>query len=364
MINVTRPYLPEKDALFKYIDEIYKSYQLTSGGKLLQLLEERLCEYLGVKYLVPVSNGTVALQLAYHVLDIKGEVITSPFTYVATPSSIKWCGIKPVFSDICQQSFNLDPKLITSHITPNTSAIVPIHVFGNPCDIKQIDHIAKKNNLKIIYDAAHCFGVKYKSKSILSYGNISTLSFHATKIYNTAEGGAVITNDYETYKKVKAMVNFGFDDNYHISHLGTNAKMSEFQAAIGLAILDNIDQVIEERKNLTQCYNEELQDVQKQLITNNSIMNYSYYPIVFNSEENLLIVLKALNEIGVNARRYFFPSLDEVDIYASSGACLNSQILSKKVLCLPLYPGLSIQELKKITTCVKKHYKNSQNSSE
>src|SRR5574344_509204 len=254
MINVTKSYLPNIEKYKSYIDEIYKSGWLTNQGPLVQKLEARLQEYLGVKHIILVSNGTIALDIAYKVLDLKGEVITTPFSFVATTSSLLLSGLKPIFADIDEKSLNLDDNNIEKLITPNTSAILPVHVFGNACEVEQIETIANKHNLKVVYDAAHAFDVKYKDKSVLNYGDISTLSFHATKLFHTIEGGALIINDDSLVEKVRYLINFGIKNQEEIPHLGTNAKMNEFEAAMGLCILDDIENIRNNRKKVVENY--------------------------------------------------------------------------------------------------------------
>mgnify|MGYP000261033012 CR=1 FL=1 len=249
MINVTKSYLPNIEKYKSYIDEIYKTAWLTNQGPLVQKLEKRLAQYLGVKNIVLVSNGTIALEIAYRALDLKGEVITTPFSFVATTSSLVTNRLTPIFVDIDEKTFNLNPKNIEKKITSRTSAILPVHVFGNACEVEEIKKIANKHNLKVIYDAAHAFDVKYKDKSLLSYGDISTLSFHATKLFHTIEGGALIINDDSLLEKVRYLINFGIKNQEEIPHLGTNAKMNEFEAAMGLCILDDIENIKNSRKN-------------------------------------------------------------------------------------------------------------------
>lgn len=341
MINVTKTYLPDKEKYKKYVDEIYENGWLTNNGPLVQRLEKRLAEYLGVKNIVLVSNGTVALEIAYRTLDIKGFAITTPFSFVATTSSLVTNNILPIFADIDQNSFNLDPKNIEKLITPNTSAIVPVHVFGNACAVEEIDEIAKKNNLKVIYDAAHAFDVKYKGKSLLNYGDISTLSFHSTKLFHSIEGGALIINDDELVQKARYLINFGIKNTDEIPHLGTNAKMNEFEAAMGLCVLDDIEEIKDKRKDILENYRKELKGlVQVQEQNEYATENYSYFPVVFESEEQLLKVQKALNEKQIFPRRYFYPSLDTLEYIEPKQMCKISRDISKRILCLPIYAEL------------------------
>ncbi|MDX4071374.1 DegT/DnrJ/EryC1/StrS family aminotransferase [Aliarcobacter skirrowii] len=341
MINVTKTYLPNKEKYKKYVDEIYENGWLTNNGPLVQRLEKRLAEYLGVKNIILVSNGTVALEIAYRTLDIKGFAITTPFSFVATTSSLVTNNILPIFADIDSNSFNLDPKNIEKLITPNTSAIVPVHVFGNACEVEEIEEIAKKHNLKVIYDAAHAFDVQYENKSVLNYGDISTLSFHATKLFHTIEGGALIINDDDLAQKAKYLINFGIKNQEEIPHLGTNAKMNEFEAAMGLCVLDDIEKIKEKRKDILEIYTRELKDLvlfQKQ--NEKATQNYSYFPVMFKSEEQLLKAQKALNEKQIFPRRYFYPSLDTLTYIEPKQECKISRDISKRILCLPIFPEL------------------------
>ena len=341
MINVTKTYLPNKEKYKKYIDEIYENGWLTNNGPLVQRLEKRLAQYLGVKNIILVSNGTVALEIAYRTLDIKGFAITTPFSFVATTSSLVTNNILPIFADIDSNSFNLDPKNIEKLITPNTSAIVPVHVFGNACEVEEIEQIAKKHKLKVVYDAAHAFDVKYKDKSVLNYGDISTLSFHATKLFHSIEGGALIINDDELVQKARYLINFGIKNTEEIPHLGTNAKMNEFEAAMGLCVLDDIEEIKEKRKDILEIYRKELEDlVYFQEQNKNATENYSYFPVVFKTETQLLKVQKALNEKQIFPRRYFYPSLDTLEYIEPKQECKISRDISKRILCLPIYAEL------------------------
>ena len=341
MINVTKTYLPDINKYKNYIDEIYASGQITNNGQIVKRLEKRLAEYLGVKNLILVANGTVALEIAYRTLELKGFAITTPFSFVATTSSLVTNNILPIFADIAPNSFNLDPKNIEKLITPNTSAIVPVHVFGNACEVEEIEHIAKKHDLKVIYDAAHAFDVKYKDQSVLNYGDISTLSFHATKLFHTIEGGALIINDDVLVQKARYLINFGIKNQEEIPHLGTNAKMNEFEAAMGLCVLDDIEEIKNSRKEVYETYKKELDGiVQFQEQNENSTQNYSYFPVVFKSEEQLLKVQKALNEREIFPRRYFYPSLDTLNYIEPKQESQISRDISKRILCLPIYAEL------------------------
>lgn len=341
MINVTKTYLPNKEKYLKYIDEIYENGWITNNGPLVQKLEKKLVKYLGVKNIVLVANGTVALEIAYRTLELKGFAITTPFSFVATTSSLVTNQLLPIFADINPNSLNIDPRKIEKQITKNTSAIVATHVFGNPCDVEAIEEIAKKYNLKVVYDAAHAFDVKYKNTSVLNYGDISTLSFHATKLFHTIEGGALIINDDKLLQKARYLINFGIKNQEEIPHLGTNAKMNEFEAAMGLCVLDDIEEIKNSRKEVYETYQKELEGiVQLQVQNTNTIQNYSYFPVVFKNEEQLLKVQKALNKKDIFPRRYFYPSLDTLDYIEPKQECKISRNISKRILCLPIYAEL------------------------
>jgi dTDP-4-amino-4,6-dideoxygalactose transaminase len=357
-INVTKTYLPDRKKLDKYIDQIYESTWLTNNGPLVQELEKRLKEYLGVKNLILVSNGTLALQVAYKALDIKGSAITTPFSFIATASSLVWEGIKPVFADIDEKTWNLDPANIEPAIQKDTSAIVPVHVFGNPCEVEQIDKIAKNHNLKVIYDAAHAFGVKYKGESVLNWGDVSTLSFHATKLFHTIEGGAIITSDDELAKKIRLMINFGITGPETIDYLGINAKMNEFQAAMGLCVLDEIDTIIDGRKSVWHYYKQNLPiNYKRQKWNFQATQNYHYFPIVFNSELELKLVQNELNKIGIYPRRYFFPALDSLVFLDSKEQTENCGNVSRQILCLPIWCGPARKFQKRINEILGKYFR-------
>ncbi|MCD6250966.1 MAG: DegT/DnrJ/EryC1/StrS family aminotransferase [Psychrobacter sp.] len=349
MIPVTKTYLPNKEKYQSYVDQIFESSWLTNNGVLLQELEQRLADYLGVKNIILVANGSLALQLAYKALGLKGEVITTPFSFAATTSTLAWEGLKPVFADINPKTFNIDPAQIEAHITPNTRAIVPVHVFGNPCDVEAIQIIADKHKLKVIYDAAHAFGSEYKDQSVLNFGDISTLSFHSTKFFHTIEGGAVITNDDELAKKVRLMINFGISGPTSIDSVGTNAKMNEFEAAMGLCVLDEIDTIRQRRKDVWQVYINELSNiVEMQQWNAHGKNNCAYAPILFESEDQLLKVEAKLKQNDILPRRYFYPSLDTLSYLDSTQVCKISRDIASRILCLPMYPDLETVDVQKI----------------
>ena len=354
MINVTKTYLPDKEKYKKYVDQIYANGWVTNRGPLVRELERRLAEYLGVKNLVLVANGTVALEIAYRTLDIKDYVITTPFSFVATTSSLVTNGLKPVFADINPNTLNIDPQNIKKAITKNTSAIVPVHVFGNACEVEKIERIAKENKLKVIYDAAHAFGVQYKGQSILNYGDISTLSFHATKLFHTIEGGALIINDESLVEKARYLINFGIENQESIPELGTNAKMNEFEAAMGLALLDDMEMIGNKRQAVYDRYIGALKGVVKfQQQNKDSSINYSYFPVILDSTEQMKGVQEALNSFDIHPRRYFYPSLNTLSYIEPKQGMPVSEGISSRILSLPIYPELTEKEQSKIISVIR-----------
>ena len=359
MINVTKTYLPNKDKYQKYVDEIYASGWVTNNGPLVKKLEKRLAEYLGIKNIILVANGTAALEIAYRTLDLKGYAITTPFSFVATTSSLVTNGLHPIFTDIDSKTLNMDTNKIEALITPNTSAIVPVHVFGNGCDVEAIDDIAKKHDLKVVYDAAHAFDVKYKGESLLNYGDISTLSFHATKLFHTIEGGALIINDDSLVKKARYLINFGIENAESIPELGTNAKMNEFEAAMGLCMLDEMEEVLQVRKVVYERYEKELDGLvifQEQNAY--STQNYGYFPIILKDEEETLKLQDALNHQNIFPRRYFYPSLDTLNYIEPKQHIPISRDISNRILALPMYPELEKDDQMKIIDIVKNTMKD------
>lgn len=344
-ITVTKPYLPPKEKYSAYVDQIWDRNWLTNGGPLVNKLELRLKEYLNLNHLLYVTNGTIAIQIAIKALELKGEVLTTPFTYVATTSSAVWEGLKPVFVDIDATTYNIDATKIVEKITPNTTAILATHVFGNPCDIDAIESIAKKYNLKVIYDAAHCFGVKYKGRSIFEYGDISTASFHATKVFHTVEGGALISNNKELIVKMVSMRNFGHNGYEDFSGIGINGKNSEFHAAMGLAVLDDISEVLLERKNQHLKYQKllETHSGSFQNIKTPNEYNYSYFSLLFEDEKSLIKSEKALRDHNITPRRYFYPPMNKLS-YVENQECPVAESIASHILCLPLYHNLTEEE--------------------
>jgi len=360
MIPVTKPYLPNREKLKQYIDGIYERQWLTNNGQLVQELTRRLEVYLGVENLLLVANGTLALQIAYRALGVSDsrpeqhpEAITTPFTFIATASSLKWVGVQPVFADIDPETWCLAPNNIETAITPNTHAIVPVHVFGNACDVEAIDEIARKHNLKVIYDASHAFGVKYKSESLLKHGDAATLSFHATKLFHTGEGGAIVFKHKEDLERARKMSNFGITGPETIEELGINAKMNELQAAMGLCVLDEMEENLKARAEVWHRYEQALAKTLQLQAKHEALgYNYAYFPVVFDSEEQGMRVAAALKEHGVLARRYFYPSLESVECLDVQGDQPVSKDIASRILCLPIYSGLPAETQGKITGIV------------
>ncbi|MDZ4814680.1 MAG: DegT/DnrJ/EryC1/StrS family aminotransferase [Verrucomicrobiota bacterium] len=321
---------------------IWERGHLTNRGPLACELEMKLCRYLGLHHLLFVCNGTIALQIAIKALDLKGEIITTPFSYVATTSSIVWEGCTPVFVDIDPETLCIDPGKIETAITEKTSAILATHVYGIPCDVERIEVIARKHGLKVIYDAAHCFGVKYKGQNLLNYGDISTISFHATKLFHTGEGGGIIAKEPAIQAKIFSMHNFGHNGPEEFIDVGVNGKASEFHAALGLAVLPYIDEILQARRRLSELYKKHLNldRLKLPLIPIGTEYNYAYFPVIFPSEKSMLAARDALNRNGINPRRYFYPSLNTLCYLGKSTMKISDEIV-KKVLCLPLFPELT-----------------------
>ncbi|NUM41847.1 MAG: DegT/DnrJ/EryC1/StrS family aminotransferase [Leptospiraceae bacterium] len=346
MIPVTKPFLPPREDYERYLDGIWQRNWLTNNGPLVNELELRLKDYLNINHLLFLGNGTIALQIAIKALGLKGEIITTPFSYVATTSSIVWEGCEPVFVDIDSRTLNLDPNLIEDAITPRTSAILATHVYGNPCDIAAIQEIAQRKGLKVIYDAAHAFGVKYLGQSIFLQGDISTTSFHATKLFHTTEGGAVITKDPDLLKRMAYLRNFGHDGHENFDGIGINGKNSEFHAAMGLCVLNHIDAILQQRKMLSDYYDLRLKSlvVTKPHWVDPENFNYAYYPVIFQSEKQVLKAKANLEANEVFSRRYFYPVLSEMN-YVQFKKCPVAEDIAARVLCLPLYHQLSKEEI-------------------
>ena len=349
-VYVTMPSLAPLEEYNELLKGVWERGILTHNGPLVQQLEKDLCEKLNIEHFVAVSNGTIAIQMAIKALELKGEIITTPFTWVATVSAIKWEGCMPVFCDVDKETLNIDPTKIEALITEKTVAIMPVHVFGNPCDVEAIDAIAKKYNLKVIYDAAHAIGSTFNGKSVLEYGDISATSLHATKLLNTGEGGGCIAKDDELHEKLKRIRFFGHNDAKDVIEDGFNGKMTEVHAALGLANLKYYDEVLADRKRKYLLYKETLQK-DSSLIFQKCKMgenNYSYFPVIFESEEKLLDTEKRLNQNNIFPRRYFYPSVNTYTKIVPYQPTPISEDISKRILCLPLYWKLQDEDVERI----------------
>lgn len=358
MINVTKPFLAPQAEYEAYLSGIWQRGWLTNNGPLVNELEAELKNYLQLPHLHFLSNGTIALQIAIKALNLQGEILTTPFSYVATTSSIVWENCRAVFVDIDPETLNIDPNLLEQHIGPNTSAILATHVYGNPCDIDAIQKIADKHNLKVIYDAAHCFGSEYKGQSVFAFGDVSTCSFHATKLFHTIEGGALMSPSEEIAQRLGYMRNFGHDGPESFAEVGINGKNSEFHAAMGLVNLKHIARIRQSRLDQKAYYDKALKGLplSQPKILAQAQPNYSYYPIIFESEEALLKTVKALNSHWIYPRRYFYPALNSLN-YVDQQSCPLAEDISKRVLCLPMYVELSEAEMKLITNVIHKALK-------
>lgn len=358
-IFVTQPHLPPLEEFVPYLEQLWKSKILTNGGPMHQELEQALCDYLGVEQIALFNNGTIALLTALQALRITGEVITTPYSFVATAHSLLWNGIKPVFVDIDPQTLNLDPSRIEAAITPQTTAIMPVHCYGNPCDVAAIEQIADNYNLKVIYDAAHAFGVEDGGGSILRHGDLSVLSFHATKVFNTFEGGAIVCPDAKTKQHINRLKNFGFVDEVTVVAPGINGKMSEINAAFGLLQLQHIDEAIARRREIDRLYRERLGNIEGISLLEQSgqrVANYSYFPILIEANYPVSrdALYERLKEHNIFARRYFYPLISQFPMYRGMPSAQPNNLpvasdISAKVLCLPIYPALSIEDIDRIT---------------
>jgi dTDP-4-amino-4,6-dideoxygalactose transaminase len=350
MIPVTKPFLPPKAEYEAYLSTIWETQWITNMGSLSCELEDRLKQYLRVENLLFVTSGTVALQMAIKALNLEGEIITTPFSFVATTSSIVWEGCKPVFVDIDPHLLNIDPAKIEAAITDQTTAILATHIYGNPCNVEAINRIAHKHGLKVIYDAAHAFGVHLNGKSIFKQGNISICSLHATKLFHSVEGGLLITKNARLLEKLTYMRNFGFDGPTAFAELGINGKNSEFHAAMGLANLKYIRKILEKRKLLVERYHKmlESENVKTPKWHPEAAKNYAFCPVIFKSEDLTLTCSEALKEMKIFTRRYFYPSLTKALPYVPMEKMPVTDDIAKRVLCLPLYYDLSLQDVDRI----------------
>ncbi|GHA84418.1 DegT/DnrJ/EryC1/StrS family aminotransferase [Modicisalibacter luteus] len=362
-IYVTEPYLPPLEEFIPYLEKIWESKRLTNNGSMHQQFEQALCDYLGVPEVALFNNGTMALLTALQALRITGEVITTPYSFVATGHSLLWNGIKPVFVDIDHKTLNIDPSRIEAAITPKTTAIMPVHCYGNPCDVEAIQHIADNYNLKVIYDAAHTFGVQDSIGSILRHGDLSAISFHATKVFNTFEGGAIICPDLKTKQHVNNLKNFGIVDEVTVVAPGINGKMSEVNAAFGLLQLQHIDRAIARRREIDQVYREQLNDMLGITLLQQAgqkVANYAYFPILVEPEYPLSRdeLYQKLKDRNIYARRYFFPLISEFSMYRGISSAQSENLpvataIAKKVLCLPIYPALCENDISHIVEIIR-----------
>ncbi|CAG1023205.1 dTDP-4-amino-4,6-dideoxy-D-glucose transaminase [Patescibacteria group bacterium] len=362
-IYVTQPALPDLAEFIPYLEQIWENKILTNAGPFHQQLEQALCDYLGVKYISLFTNGTLALVVALQALRITGEVITTPYSFVATSHALLWNGIKPVFVDIDPNTLNLDPDKIEAAITPHCTAIMPVHCYGHPCAVEEIQKIADTYNLKIIYDAAHAFGVQYKNASILNYGDLSVLSFHATKVFNTFEGGAIISPDAKTKERIDHLKNFGFEDEVTVVAPGINGKMSEINAAFGLLQLKHIDDNLKKRELIDNYYRKSLAHIKGIYCLNDSgetRANYAYFPILVQPDYHLSRdeLFEKLRQHNIYARRYFYPLISDFPMYRGLSSAIPSSLpIAKKsaneVICLPIYPTLDHLSLNLIISLIK-----------
>ena len=357
-IFVTQPYLPPLAEFLPYLEEIWDSKTLTNGGPMHQRLERELCQHLGVRHISLFANGTLALLTALQALRITGEVITTPFSFVAGAHSLLWNGIKPVFVDIDPVSLNLDPRRIEAAITPQTTAIMPVHCYGNPCEIEAIQHIADNYNLKVLYDGAHAFGVRQGGQSILNAGDLSMLSFHATKVFNTFEGGAIVAPDAKTKQRIDHLKNFGFVDEVTVVAPGINGKMSEVNAAFGLLQLRHVERALRRRREIDALYRRLLAGVRGitcVLLSGQELPNCAYFPVLVDERHPIGrdALYARMREAGIFARRYFYPLISSFPMYRGlpSASAENLPVatrLSNQVICLPIYPAMSDADVERV----------------
>lgn len=349
MQNIQPIYFPDYKICNKYFRKIWENGQFSHSGPLILKLQEKLKKYLGVKHLFIVANGTSALQIAIRALGLNGEIITTPYSFIATSSAIVWQGCRPIFADVKKGTFLIDPKEIAKNITEQTRAILPVHVFGYPCDVEKIGRIAKRAKLKVIYDGAHAFGVKYKGKSIFNYGDISIVSFNETKLFHMAEGGALITNNDKLAKKISELINFGLNSEREFVTVGINAKNSEMHAALGLAVFESLPTIIKSQKEIFTLYKRALGKI-KFLKLPSEANNYSYYPIIFPDENYLLKAEQRLKDKGFYVKRYFYPTLNTFE-FLNKNHSSEAESMAKRVLCLPLF-GVNKNQAKEIVKII------------
>ena len=354
-ILVTRAVVPTYEEYASYIEQVFSSRYLTNEGELSKKLEKRLSSFLNIPHLALCANGTLALQLALRAAGIeKGEVITTPFSYVATVSSLLWEGFTPVFADIDAETLCICPKAIEQAITERTVGIMPVHIYGNACDVASIGSIAKKYGITTIYDAAQAFGSMYKGAPVASYGDFAILSFHATKVFHTVEGGAVVCHDQKAYARLGLLRAFGHIGDEHIS-LGINAKMSELHAAMGLCLLSQVEANIANRKKVSQQYDNLLpaKGLRKPVLAEGLDYNYAYYPVIFDTQEAMQNALADLNSVGIFPRRYFYPSLNTLPYLKTFQPCPIAEDICTRILCLPLYAELENKDVERIAKAIK-----------
>jgi len=365
-ISVMKPFMPPLNDFQVYLERIWESRQLTNSGPIHAEFERALCDYLGVKHICLIANGTLALIIALKVLDLKGEIITTPFTSVATTQSIYWNNLNPVFVDINETDFNINVSEIERAITPDTSAILPVHLFGNPCNVHRINQLAKKYNLKVLYDAAHCFGVELNGESICNFGDLSVLSFHATKVFNTFEGGAIICHDGITKKYIDSLKNTGLNSGHKLAGYGVNAKLNEIQSAFGLVQLKYVDKVIAYRKAVSLKYRELLKDIKGMRMVSESEFvkyNYTYFPVVISPDKfgaSRDEVVAYLEKKKIFTRKYFYPLVSdfpEFSIYKTKDLAVAEEI-AVNIICLPLYHDITIDEINSVVDSIRQIYQN------
>jgi dTDP-4-amino-4,6-dideoxygalactose transaminase len=363
-IYVTQPYLPPLEEFIPYLEKIWETKKLTNSGPFHQQLEQALCEFLGVEHIALFTNGTIALVTALQALRVTGEVITTPYSFVATTHSLLWNGIKPVFADIDPETLNLDPDRIEAAITPQTTAILPVHCYGRPCDVDAIQRIADNYNLRVIYDAAHAFGARYQTGSLLRHGDLSVLSFHATKVFTTFEGGAIVCPDAKTKQRVDHLKNFGIVDEVTVVAPGINGKMSEVNAALGLLQLKYIDEAIARRKELDAFYRAQLSGVRGiQCLQHieDCLSNYAYFPILVGSNYPVSrdALYQDLKDHNIHPRRYFYPLISEFPMYRGLSSAHRGNLpvatrIAEEVLCLPMSPSLSRADVDRVARVIAK----------
>lgn len=362
MINVTKPFLPPLEEFYSRLAVIWERSILTNGGPVHQEFEKALCDSLGVKHLSLYSNGTLALKAAVRILGLSGEVITTPFSFVATSNVLLDCGITPVFVDIDPITFNIDPEKIEARITERTSGVMPVHVYGIPCDVSAIADIAARHSLPTIYDAAHAFGVTVAGRSVLEFGDASALSFHSTKVFHSIEGGALALKCHEHKQQADQYKNFGFTSENSVEYFGINAKMNEIQSAVGLLNLEYVAHIFKKRKIIFDIYNENFADIEGLEITHAATrsQNFSYYPILVNGYSGVTrdFLYNALKDAGINARRYFYPLIPDFEIYRRAGFSSDEFPIARKVsdqvLCLPVFADMTEQQMFQVISVIKK----------